>query len=423
MDSLAIPTALRLRGEVRAPSSKSATNRALVLAALSDSPVEILRPLDAADTRALARCLTAMGARIGATGEGDALRVCGPLGSGGAEEIVLDAGESGTAARFLAAIACATPGRFLLTGARRLCERPMSGLVAALRSAGGEIAAGEGDRLPLSIRGGRMRGGVLEVDAGLSSQFVSALLLAGVALDGGVEVLPTGLFPSAPYVGATLDLLKTFGHRVSAGRGLRVSRGDGAPARYEVPGDYSSAVALLACAGVVEGEVAVTGLTWPSRDADVEALPCMEAMGMTILRQPGRITARSGGVLSPLAAEASDFPDSVPVLAALAAFAPGTSRIGGLAHLRGKESDRVASVSALLTAAGISVGVEEDALVIEGIAVARGARLPTAGDHRLVMAAALIALRLPDTLVERPGDVGKSYPRFFADLESLIVRR
>ena len=175
-DFLALPPVRSLSGVVRVPASKSATNRALLLAALSGTPVEIATPLASDDTAALRRCLEAMGASIVATANG--LRVCGPLRGAGDRTIDLDAADSGTAARFLAAAAAATPGRFVLRGSPRLCERPMGELVDALRGAGARIAyRGREGCLPLDIEGGTLASGEVVVDAQRSSQFLSALLL------------------------------------------------------------------------------------------------------------------------------------------------------------------------------------------------------------------------------------------------------
>ncbi len=418
------------------PPSKSATNRALVLAALSRTPVEIVGPLDSEDTSALAACLASMGASVAASSAG--LRVGGPLSGPSDREVVLDARESGTAARFLTAIAAATRGRFLLTGSRRLRERPQAELVAALRSAGADIEyAGEEGCLPLRVSGGSLRSGSIAVDASRSSQFLSALLLAAPALEGGLEVVSSSEIASAPYVGTTLDCLRAFGHHVSvegppsaaAGAGARpikVVAGRTATERYDVPGDYSSALPLLASCGAVSGTVTVTGLAWPSSDADAGALPVLQEMGLAIEGRPGAVTARSRGGLRAVTVSASHFPDAVPALAALAALAPGESRFEGIGHLRLKESDRIGSLAALLDRAGARGEAGETNLVVRGPARRRdgaGARkLPTFGDHRIAMAAALLSLALPGLLVENPGCVAKSYPGFFRDLESLTVR-
>jgi 3-phosphoshikimate 1-carboxyvinyltransferase len=434
MDYLSIPPAREVRGTVAAPASKSATNRALVLAALSRSPIEIVGPLDSEDTRALAACLSAMGAGIAVTPHG--LRVGGPLSGPPDREVALDAKESATAARFLTAIASATPGRFSLTGSRRLCERPQEELVAALRSAGADIEyAGERGCLPLRIAGGSLRSGTIAVDASRSSQFLSALLLVAPALEGGLEVVSSSEIASAPYVGTTLDCLRAFGHQVSvegppsaaadvADRPIRIVAGQIATERYDVPGDYSSALPLLASCGAASGTITVTGLRWPSADADAGALPVLQEMGLSIEGRPGAVTARFRGELRAVTISASRFPDAVPALAALAALAPGESRFEDIGHLRLKESDRIGSLAALLDRAGARAEAGETSLVVGGPAPRRDAvrKLATFGDHRIAMAAALLSLARPGFLIENPGCIAKSYPGFFRDLDSLTVR-
>jgi 3-phosphoshikimate 1-carboxyvinyltransferase len=425
MDFLAFPPARSVAGTVRVPASKSGTNRALVLAALSGTEVEIVRPLISSDTRSLAACLQAMGATIRPSSEG--LSIQGPLRGASEQEVVLDAGESGTASRFLAAVAAAVPGRFLLTGSPRLMQRPIGELAAALVSAGADISfRGEEGFLPLSIRGGTLRAGLIDVDASRSSQFVSALLLAGVAVDGGLSVRPTGPIASAPYVRTTLETLSAFGHRVSPGPVLRSERGNAVVSRYAPPGDYSSGVTLLAAAGAAGGTVSAVGLAWPSHDADAQALPALEGLGLRIMRVKGGMAATgAAGELTGIDIAAGEFPDAVPALAALAALAEGESRFHGIGHLRLKESDRIAALADLLTRAGARAQAQEDALVVAGPIPpsSRGAvRLPTCNDHRIAMAAAILSLSVPGLLIENPGCVAKSYPAFFRDLDGLAQR-
>jgi 3-phosphoshikimate 1-carboxyvinyltransferase len=366
-----------------------------------------------------------MGASIAPSSDG--LLVGGPLRVASGREVALDAGESGTAARFLAALCAAVPGRFLLTGAGRLRERPMEELLVALRSAGADVrCTGKPGHLPLAIAGGALSPGRVNVDASRSSQFLSALLLAAAAI-GELEVTASAAVASAPYVAVTLESLRAFGHEVGVGPdgSIRVVAGLSPPPRYEVPGDYSSAVPLLAAAGIVGGEVTVEGLSWPSTQADALALPVMERMGIAIEKAGGRVRARAAaGKLSAVTVEAGGFPDAVPSLAALACLASGVSRFGGVAHLRWKESDRIASVKALLAAAGARAREEDGDLLVEGPPDRRpGARvLPTSGDHRIAMAAALLSLARPGCLIESPGCVAKSYPGFFRDLETLVRR-
>jgi len=424
-DFLALPPVRSLSGVVRVPPSKSATNRAILLAALSGTPVAIATPLLSDDTAALRRCLEAMGASIVATANG--LRVCGPLRGAGERAIDLDAADSGTAARFLAAVAAATPGRFALRGSPRLCERPMGELVDALRGAGARISyrAREGC-LPLDIEGGTVASGDVVVDAQRSSQFLSALLLAAVAVDGGLRVRAAGRIVSGPYVATTLEVLREFGHRVEAGAEFFVRRGDSLARSYETPGDYSSAVPLAAAAGIAGGDVRLAGLRWPSADADAGALPVLERMGVRFVHGDDGMTATAErGASRATSIEAGDFPDAVPALAALAALSRGETVFSGVGHLRLKESDRLAALAELVSAVGGRASVTEDGLVVAGPASGRGSavtRLPTFRDHRIAMAAALLSLRVPGLLIEDPGCVGKSYPAFFRDLETLARR-
>ncbi|MEP6800979.1 MAG: 3-phosphoshikimate 1-carboxyvinyltransferase [Acidobacteriota bacterium] len=422
---LAFPPARELNGSLRVPASKSATNRALVLAALSETPVRIERPLESDDTRALLRCLSAMGARIERRGE--ALSVSGPLGGGGAVAVtVLDAGESGTAARFLIALAAGTDGTFRIVGSARLSERPMGELVAALRSLGAEIReeAASGC-LPLSIRGGARHGGSVSVDTSQSSQFLSALLLAGAA-GSSIEVSARGAVPSAPYVALTIEALRAFGHGVEGAGPWRVRRGSRSPEAYEIPGDFSSGVPLLAAAGICGGEVRLTGLRWPSIEADALALPVLAKMGIEIATSEHEISARAERArLRPVSALATDFPDAVPALAATAAFAPGRTRLHGVGHLRWKESDRLTALASLLAIAGTPAAADDDGLSIDGGGMASKvhfAVLPTARDHRIAMAAGLLSLGRARALIENPDCVSKSYPEFFRDLERLCRR-
>ncbi len=415
---------------VRVPASKSATNRALLLAALSDSAVVVRHPLESDDTRALAECLAAMGATIDRGPEGWSVR--GPLGVPEDRATVLDAHDSGTAARFLAALCAATPGDFRLTGSSRLSERPMSALIAALVSLSADVREeGAPGCLPLRIRGKAIPGGSVRVDASQSSQFLSALLLLGAAQRPPDSVTPwevraAGRIASEPYVAVTLDALRAFGHGVEGDGPWRVVRGAAAPAFYEPPGDYSSAVPLLAAAGVRGGEVSVEGLRYPSADADAGALEVLRQMGVAVAPDAaGRRLTAHGGELTPVRVRAKDFPDAVPALAALSAFAPGTSRFEGIAHLRWKESDRLAALVALLAAAGTHAVADAESLTVVGGAVSpdfHGGVLPTSRDHRIAMAGGLLSLGRPGLLIEDPDCVAKSYPAFFRDLDELCRR-
>ena len=288
-DWLALPPVRSLEGELRVPSSKSASNRALLLAALTETPVEIRRPLESDDTRALARCLAAMGAAIVPTESG--LRVSGPLRGRGGEAVVLDAGDSGTAARFLAAAAAATPGRFRLGGSARLEERPIGELVDALRSAGGADrlrgprglpAAGDRRAAPSApARSPWTRRGRASSFPPCSSRPSSWTAASACARPDRSSPSRTSRPPSRSS--------GTSGTRLSPERRSRCALERGSPASYETPGDYSSAVPLAAAVGAAGGEVTLRGLRWPSADADAAALPVLRAMGVGIEASAERV--------------------------------------------------------------------------------------------------------------------------------------
>jgi 3-phosphoshikimate 1-carboxyvinyltransferase len=412
----AVPARGPFTGSVAAPPSKSHTNRALILAALSEQPVEIVRPLACDDLDAMVGCLSAAGVRIDRAGDGLVVSPGAPPGG----EATLDVRESGTACRFLTAFAAATPGlRAFLTGSDRLRERPVGPLVDALRILGAEIDyLGRPGFPPLSIRGRRLRGGPIEVDASASSQFASALLLVAPRLADGIALTLAGPAVSRAYLDTTRETLEAAGIRSSGGSGtFTVPAGQAVTAgRLAIPGDYSSAASLAAAVAVAGGGRTIENLPWPSSQADAAALDVLEAMGVAVERSSGAITV-SGRARRAVAVDAADFPDAVPVLCAAAAGVDGETVITGIEHLRLKESDRIAAIEDLLRAAGARAQFESGVLRVAG---PRGpslvpAFLPTRSDHRIVMAAALLALS-SGGFVEAPRAVEKSYPGFFRDL-------
>ena len=416
----------RLVGCLRIPGSKSFTNRALVAAALAEGESTLLNPLDATDTRALAAALRLLGAEIFL--EGVRWRVRGPLRPRGdaAPELTIDVGDAGTAARFLAALLAAVPGRFVLDGSARMRERPMSPLFEAIRSLDGEVTClmREGF-LPVAIRGGSLRGGRVKIRGDVSSQFLSALMLVSPLVPGGIDLDVEGPPASASYLALTRRILDGFG--ASPGGGYR-------PARFCVSGDDSAACFPIAGALVSGGRVTLSGLARDSEQPDAafrawavsaggtlawESVPDGEE-SLTFSGPPGGARA-----LLPVDADVDAAPDAALPLAALVAFAGGTSRLSSVARLREKESDRLAAALDLLERAGAVVREERDGhgpvLVVDGLAGApRPAAFAAHGDHRVAMSAAVLALALPaGSTLDDPGAVAKSWPGFWESWEAL----
>jgi 3-phosphoshikimate 1-carboxyvinyltransferase len=410
-------------GTLRVPGSKSLTNRALVAAALARGRSEIVAPLDSDDTRVLAEALVRLGATV-ATGR-SVWEVTGPLTGSGGRELVLDVGPAGTPARFLLALLPVLPGIFVLDGSARMRERPMGPLVEALRSRGARIEPlGAEGFLPLRIEGSTLTGGEVSIRADVSSQFVSALLLVSPVVPGGLSVRTEGRPVSGAYVELTRRVLGAFAPE-SAYR----------PARFVVPGDDSAACFPIAGAVVSGGRVRLEGLDPESAQPDaVFRRWAVEAGGGLHWEGNGehRVLVVEGGAVGTVDAVDADVdpaPDAALPLAALLAFSRGISRLRGVARLREKESDRFSAALDLLERSGAMAREEgpagDPSLVIEGPG-GRPLRTSFAAmdDHRVAMAAAVLALTLPEgCTLDAPEVVSKSYPRFWDDWTALVSPR
>lgn len=413
----------RLGGTLRIPGSKSVTNRALVAAALATGPSQIVGPLDADDTRVLSGLLVRLGATI-VTGR-SSWEVMGPLSGSDRDEEVLDVGPAGTPGRFLLALLPALPGRFVLDGSPRMRERPMGPLVEALRSRGARIEAlGTEGFLPLRIEGKTLTGGEVSIRADVSSQFVSALLLASPLVAGGLSVRTEGRAASGAYVDLTRRVLEAF-----------APDGTYRPARFVVPGDDSAACFPIAGALVSGGFVRLEGLEPDSLQPDaVFRRWATEAGGG--LRWEGKgesavlvVEGRDTGAVEAVDADVDSAPDAALPLAALQAFSRGTSRLRGVQRLRAKESDRLRTARDLLERSGAAARTEgpggDPALLIDGPSgLPRRADFAASDDHRVAMAAAVLALTLPGgCTLDTPEVVTKSYPRFWDDWADLLAPR
>ena len=398
-----------LRGEVRAVASKSAAHRALICAALADTPTYVDFDGISDDISATIRCLTALGCEISPTPSG-VLVTPGRPGSFPA----LDCGESGSTLRFLLPVAAALGGGFTVSGRGRLAGRPLGELASAMAEHGCELSSA---CLPLSVSG-RLRPGVFILPGDVSSQYVSGLLFALPLLNGDSRIVLSTPLSSAAYVDMTLAALAAFGIQVITeehGWFVRGSQRYLSPGRLAVEGDWSAAAVWL-CAGALGAPVTVTGLNAASAQPDRRILKLLSDIGADVSVAESAVTV-SRGSLKPLEVDIDASPDLMPVLTALLACCPGVSAIRNAARLRLKESDRLAAMSQLLTALGVPNSTGPDRLELRG-----GAPLPGEvsgeNDHRIVMAAALMSCRTELTISGCEA-VNKSYPRFFEDFTAL----
>jgi 3-phosphoshikimate 1-carboxyvinyltransferase len=417
-----LSTGRRVEGRLRVPSSKSVTHRMLLLALLAGRSITLERPLFADDTRCMMAALKSLGWQMHSLG--DALELQPPVAP--VEEAVIDCGAAGTMLRMLCGVLTVTPGRFRLDGVPRLRERPIAPLVDALRALGGCIEyLGEEGFAPVQVTGLGLQGGVVELDAGESSQYVSALLLAASKASAPVRVRVREVV-SAPYIDLTLEALARFGATASVeSDGFRVEPGLDPPLSLPVEGDFSAAAYPVAAAALLGGTVVLEGLRADSAQGDRRFLELLETMGAQVEWSSDALKLVGDGTLAAVDVDLSSMPDQVPTLAALAPFASGTTRIRNVAHLRLKESDRLAVMGRELERVGARVEVMQDGLSIEGCwALTNPPISPVTvdpeNDHRIAMSMALVGLRRPGLTIANPVVVEKSYPGFWTDLDRLL---
>jgi 3-phosphoshikimate 1-carboxyvinyltransferase len=420
-DTIEIKPKAALDAVVTLPGSKSITHRALFCAALAEGVSTIENALFCTDTQISAECLSMLGADIEADGKNTLFRVTGGNGLLRLGSVRLNAGECGTALRFLAAVLTLGQGDYTLEGGQ--VPRPVGDLVDALNGAGCNIryekAAGYP---PLRIVASGFPGGKIPVSGEVSSQFISAILLAAPYANRDTEIEVAGKPASAPYIDVTIDVMREFAiNVVKSGGAYYVPAGFGYEGTvFRVEGDASAASYFLAAAAVCGGRVRVNGIGKGSRQADARFAAILEDMGCGTAREKDFIQAE-GPMTKGTHADMRDIPDAVPTLAAAACFAQSKTLITGVKNLRHKESDRVAAISETLRALGARIETGEDSIEIYPSRM-HGGKIDPRNDHRIAMAAALVGLKTPGVMIRNPGCVAKSFPKFFAEIENLSER-
>lgn len=428
MDEIEIaPLRHPIAASIRVPGSKSITNRALVLAATADGRSTLCGAGFNDDTRRMAAALGALGftlafdeaaARIVVEGRGGAIPVRGAQ---------LDVGGAGTAMRFLLGLLTLGRGRFRIDGNQRMCERPIGPLLDALAALGVSARAERNNGCPpvlIEIGASGVSGGAAQIDAAVSSQFVSALLMPAALWPRGLKLTVKGE-AARPFIAMTLRMMERWGASATM-RGGEIDVPGGqryAPQLdFAVEPDASSASYFAAAAALIGGSVVLEGLHAGSVQGDIAFLELLARMGARIeWRDDGVRVSGSGAALNGVDVEMGGMPDLVPTLAAIAPFCSSPTRIRGVAFIRHHESDRLRALATELRRLGAAVDESQDGMLI-GPSWIGAAAVETYNDHRIAMAFAVTGLKTAGIRIKNPGCVSKTYPDFFRDLARLSNR-
>ncbi|MEU1370317.1 3-phosphoshikimate 1-carboxyvinyltransferase [Streptomyces sp. NPDC005803] len=411
---------------IHVPGSKSVTARALFLAAAAHGTSTLVRPLSSDDTEGFAEGLTALGYAV--TREADAWHITGLPAGPAATDADVYCRDGATTARFLPTLAAAgARGSYRFDASAQMRRRPLAPLTEALRTLGVDLRheAAEGHH-PLRIEAAGIKGGELTLDAGQSSQYLTALLMLGPLTAQGLRITVTDLV-SAPYIEITLAMMRSFGAEVTRGGPdgtlFTVPPGGYRATTYAVEPDASTASYFFAAAAL-GGEVTVPGLGQGALQGDLLFVDVLRRMGAEVHMTAESTTVRSTGELRGITVNMRDISDTMPTLAGIAPFASGPVRIEDVGNTRVKECDRLEACARNLRRMGITVTTGPDWIEIRP-GTPRPTEIETHGDHRIVMSFAVTGLRTPGITYDDPGCVRKTFPRFheaFAGFAELLDR-
>lgn len=401
-----------MHGTVDAIASKSDAHRILIAAALSDSECKLILNSTSNDIEATSACLESAGAKI----EKDGTNLTVTPIKKAADKAVFDCGESGSTIRFLIPVAAALGINCIFTGSGRLPERPQTPILNALAENG--ITVSPDGEFPIKLSG-KLHSGVFTLPGNVSSQFVTGLIFALPLLDGDSEIRLIPPIESKPYINMTVATVKKFGIEIEEKGNSYFVKGNQkyiSPKEIKVDGDWSNG-AFFAVAGALS-DITINGLFPDSLQGDKIIADIVRKMGADVTQTASAVTVKKNK-LNAIEIDVANTPDLVPVIAALATFADGTTTITNAARLRIKESDRLKTVTQLITAAGGDITELPDGLIING-----GKKLKDefsfdgCNDHRIVMAAAVLSFASKVTITNAQA-INKSYPDFIRDVQKL----
>ncbi|MGD9110395.1 MAG: 3-phosphoshikimate 1-carboxyvinyltransferase [Phycisphaerales bacterium] len=402
---------------VEAPPAKAYTLRALIIGSLAEGTTTIEKPLLGEDQLNVIRCLVSLGVKIEQLPQ--KIIVHGSTGKYQPISEELNVGESGVGMNFLTSAACLADKPIVLTGAKRITERPIAEVVQALRQLGCEIEFLQNEGYPpVRVHGGGIKGGKCEMSSAECSQYFSSIIVSAPYAETPVAIICTDELTEKPYVDITIQMAAEFGILTENNNHKKfvIPKGSYKGRTIKIEGDYSSASFFFLAAAICQTKITVKNLRKDTKQGDKGFLDLIEKMGCNVSWTDDLVCVQ-GGKLNSIEQDMSDTPDLVPPVAIACAFAAGTSRLTNIGHLRYKECDRLAVMAEQLRKMGIDAYCDEQSLTVTGTTQSHGATIDPHNDHRIAMSFAMAGLATGGQTIENPTCVAKSFPDFWERFE------
>lgn len=402
---------------IDAPPSKAHTLRALIISSLSEDKCTIYNPLLGEDQRNVIECLKQLGVEI--SQQGDKITVDGADGRYTPVNDELNVGESGVGMNFLTSAACLSDKPVVITGSKRITERPIGEVVEGLRQLGCKIDyIGKEGFPPIKVCGGGIAGGEAAIKGSKTSQYFSSIVISTPYAENKVTLKCADEMTEKPYFDITLQMMAEFGVKAKNNnyKLIEIPKGKYSAREITIEGDYSSASFFFLAGAICKAKVTVKGLRPDTKQGDKAFIALLEKMGCEV-SETGNGICIEGGKLTAIEEDMGDLPDLVPPLSIACAFAKGESRLTNIGHLRDKECDRLAVMASELSKMGVDAACDEDVLIIKGGGKMHGGEIDPHNDHRIAMSFAVAGLATGEQRIEDEKCVAKSFPDFWERFE------
>ena len=415
-----------LEGNVKCPPSKSYTHRAIAIASLAEGKSTISNPLISRDTRATISGCQILGVKIEKSNENvNCIQILGKNQFETPKDII-NAENSGTTIRILTSMASLVKnGYTILTGDESLKTRPMKPLILALNQLGVHaFSSNEKNTPPLIVKGGGIKGGLVSIEGGISSQFISSLLISCIYSLSDIDIRVTGNQVSIPYIISTIETMKKFGVSIKHDKeylNYNITNTRYHPTDFTIPGDFSSASLIIAAGVLCGSKISIEGMNFHYPQGDMEIIDIVRKMGgdITVNKGKGEVIIYGSNSLDGIECNLVNCPDLLPAISILSLKSRKPVRIFGISHARFKETDRISIITKELRKMGVHISEKEDGLLIHPVTRLKNAELDSHNDHRLFMAFTIASMLTNKSIVRGAESIDVSYPSFLAEIKRL----